>query len=462
MTAAATVSHFSSGFVGTLTRDASDVEGAANPTDAGEAPDQSAPQDATILQDATSSQDANPFEGDAPADGGPVESDSSVDAGTTIVSSLVQGASPTAGSVVAITVDEWSSVPDADGGCTGQVMTGHQQTTVPASALPHQFSFAFSDASTTACNRRTYDISVTDSDSGGNVLASGTNSCGGVFGVPVTCNISLALAATDATIVSGLVQGATPAAGSTVAVVVDEWSSAPDADGGCTGQVMTGRQQTTVPASALPYVFRLSFSDPSTTACTTRTYDVSVTDDDSGGNVVASGTNSCTGTFGAPVSCGVSLVLAPVDAGPPMADGSPDAAVDAGDLLTSTIQFNGTLTGTVPPGASYLYIALMASTDPASTMNNMPFCSPTVPNFGMADNRVVPPTLPATYSFSFGPNLNICGASFEIEAYPLNGSFSQLPGSVVATTPCGRIGTGNTGGGTPIESTSVTCDLALP
>jgi hypothetical protein len=343
MTAAATVSHFSRGFVGTLTGDASDVEDATNPTDAGEAPDQGAP-DATMPQDATASQDASPFEGGAPAEGGLVESDSSVDAGTTLVSGLVQGATPTAGNAVAITVDEWSSASDADGGCTGQVKTGQQQTTIPASALP--------------------------------------------------------------------------------------------------------------------YVFRLSFSDPSTTACTGRTYDVSVTDDDSGGNVVASGTNSCAGTFGAPVSCGVSLVLAPTDAGPPMADASPDASVDAGDLLTSTIQFSGTVTGTMPPGASYLYIALMASTDPASTMNNMPFCSPTVPNPQMASSTVVAPTLPVTYSFSYGPNFNICGASFEIDAYPMNGSFSQLPGSAISRTPCGGIG--NTGGGTQIQSTSVTCDVVLP
>ena len=116
----------------------------------------------------------------------------------------------------------------------------------------------------------------------------------------------------------------------------------------------------------------------------------------------------------------------------------------------------------MPPGASYLYIALMASTDPASTMNNMPYCSPTLPNFQMADNRVLAPTLPATYSFGFGPDLNICGASFEIEAFPMNGALGQLPGSSVGTTLCGRIGTGITGATTQIESTSVTCDVALP
>ena len=121
MTAAATVSHFSRGFVGTLTGDASDVEDAVRTRRMQERPTR-ARRTATVPQDATASQDASPFEGGAPAEGGLVESDSSVDVpATTFVSGLVQGAYPPAGTAVAIVVDEWSSAPDADGGCTGQV-----------------------------------------------------------------------------------------------------------------------------------------------------------------------------------------------------------------------------------------------------------------------------------------------------------------------------------------------------
>lgn len=69
--------------------------------------------------------------------------------------------------------------------------------------------------------------------------------------------------------------------------------------------------------------------------------------------------------------------------------------VDAGSLLNSTIQFTGTVTGTMAPGASYLYIAPMTSTDPLGTMYNQPFCSPVVPNFQMASSIVVTPILPA-------------------------------------------------------------------
>jgi hypothetical protein len=342
MTASATVSHFSSGFVGTPTEDGGSSD--ATSTDGGETPDQDAAEDATILQDATE-QEASLPEGAAPGDGA-TAMDASLDAGTTFV--------------------------------------------------------------------------------------------------------------------SGLVQGATPAGGSTVTVVVDEWSSEPDADAGCTATAQTGHQETTVPAYALPYLFRFYFGDPPTSSCDARTYDVSVSDMDSAGNVLASGSASCAGAFGAPVSCGVSLVLSPTDASTVAADAASDAGVDAGNLLNSTIQFTGTVTGTMPPGASYLYIALKASTDPLGTMNNQPFCSPTVPNFQGAGSVLVAPTLPAAFSFSYGPNASICGAAFEIETYPMTGAYAPLPGSSPGTAQCGYIGTGNTGGTMPIESTSVTCDVVLP
>jgi hypothetical protein len=264
------------------------------------------------------------------------------------------------------------------------------------------------------------------------------------------------------TYVFGIVSGATAGATDTVTVSADESSSEPDADGGCTTLAATGHQQVTFPASALPYFFRFYFAEGPATGCTGRAYKISVTESDSRGILTASGSSSCAAVSGASVGCDVTDVLAPSDAGTPMPEAGADAGFDAGDLLASTIQFAGTVTGTMPPGASFLKVELMASTDPLGVMNSMPFCSPTIPNFQLAADTFLPPTLPATYSFTFGPNPNICGAAFEIEAVPTNANLVLLPGSSASVVSCGRIGTGNTGGGPNLQSTTVTCNVALP
>ncbi len=61
---------------------------------------------------------------------------------------------------------------------------------------------------------------------------------------------------------------------------------------------------------------------------------------------------------GAPVQCPVARVLVPVDSGAPEPS-VPDASspsADAGDPYTSPITFTGTVTGTVPPGASFIRV----------------------------------------------------------------------------------------------------------
>ena len=50
----------------------------------------------------------------------------------------------------------------------------------------------------------------------------------------------------------------------------------------------------------------------------------------------------------------------------PASDAGSDGGAEAGSLLDETIQFSGTATGTVSPGASFLYITLRVATDPSA------------------------------------------------------------------------------------------------
>jgi hypothetical protein len=271
------------------------------------------------------------------------------------------------------------------------------------------------------------------------------------------------------TYVWGILRTAPP--GPTTTVAVDELSSEPDADGGCTAQALTGHQEVTIPTSALPYYFRFYFADAPTSGCTARAYNVSAEYDVDGGLMVYS-TSSCMAAFGASVECDdFTPVFVPIDAsspvqeaGSPASDAGSDGGAEAGSLLDETIQFSGTATGTVAPGASFLYISLRVATDPLGSMNGMPFCTPTV-NTAFNVNggyTFAVPTLPTTYSFSFGPLApQSCGAAFEIVAYPVDANLNPLSGGIGSTTYCGWIGGGG-GGGPELQSTSVTCNISIP
>ena len=64
-------------------------------------------------------------------------------------------------------------------------------------------------------------------------------------------------------------------------------------------------------------------------------------------------------------------------------------------------------------------------------MNGMPYCTPTVNTaFNVLGGYTLAvPTLPATYSFSFGPSYNICGAAFESWPTPWTRISTRCPGA---------------------------------
>jgi hypothetical protein len=277
------------------------------------------------------------------------------------------------------------------------------------------------------------------------------------------------------TFVTGVIEGIN-ASGATVTVDVDELSAIPDGDGGCTGQAATGHQDVSIPASALPYLYRFHFGSSTTPSCTGRSYVVNAVELDADGGVVATGTgDACTGTFGTSVSCPELFVSPPPsDAGAPDASdaGAPEASSstgDGGDPYTMPITFTGTITGNLPPGASYLAVTIVYARHVYATLGNdaAPTCAtPTVLNDNQSAFLV--PTLPLTYSLTVPNDQPLCDASFQLKAYAADAGFRQLSGTTAGITQCGYIG-GCPGqgsqagcGGPEITSTSVTCDTSLP
>jgi hypothetical protein len=266
--------------------------------------------------------------------------------------------------------------------------------------------------------------------------------------------------------------------GTTVTISADEFSSVPGSDGGCTGQIPTGHQQVTIPSSALPYIYRFYFPDGPTSTCTARSYAINVIESAEDGGVLASGSGGCATTAGASIYCGsMGASLLPTDAGAADASDSSTAdaggaGVDAGDAWTSPITFSGTISGTVPPGASWIHVQFTYSYHLYATMGTSQLtCStPTNPTY-TADLNLLP-TLPATYSIPVGYDSpdggpNFCNAGFEVEAYATDASGIQLTGASTGTSQCGCVGGCPTppgyGYGAPaIGSTAVTCNVAIP
>jgi hypothetical protein len=268
------------------------------------------------------------------------------------------------------------------------------------------------------------------------------------------------------TFLSGEVQGAPAslASGSTVTVTASEFSSEPDGDGGCTAEQPTGQQQVTVPASALPYVYRFHFYSMTSSLCEGRRYVVDASERDEAGGLLSSGASTCTGVFGTALNCQVLLPAPPADAGDDASDASfaPEASADAGNPWTQPIQFSGTISGNVPSGASFIRIELHVT----QTLLGIEGCAPE-PDIGLVNATLIAPTLPATYSFTFDPEITadggtgFCFASFTLNAFATDGSMiTMLAGSTAGTTDCGHVGT--SGLGPPIQSTSVNCDVSLP
>jgi hypothetical protein len=135
------------------------------------------------------------------------------------------------------------------------------------------------------------------------------------------------------------------------------------------------------------------------------------------------------------------------------------------------ITFSGTVTGNLPPGASYLAVTIVRARHFYATIegegDGAPTCStPTVVN-DKASTFLVP-TLPATYSITVPNDTPFCDAAFQLQAYATDAGFIQLSGTTAGTTQCGQIGgcpePGSQAGcgGPQITSTSVTCDTSLP
>jgi hypothetical protein len=240
--------------------------------------------------------------------------------------------------------------------------------------------------------------------------------------------------------------------GSTVTVSVDETSSEPDGDGGCTAEARTGHQETTFPAIDLPYIFRYSFGGSPPSGCTGRHYVVVVTDFDSSGNILTSGTNACDTIFGASVDCDVTFPPPeePSDAGSSPADAAPDATYDAGDLFNETIVFSGNVSGVAPAGVSFIAIELEAYVIPVSTGSLGPMCAGGIPAYVANTPSIAPsstqffvPGVATTYSFTvnFTPGRAACYADFKLNYYYANADGSALtPGAETAQgQDCGFI-----------------------
>jgi hypothetical protein len=198
---------------------------------------------------------------------------------------------------------------------------------------------------------------------------------------------------------------------------------------------------------------------------------------DGDGGIVASGTvDGCTGTFGASVYCGnLNLTAIPADASVPdagdaAAPDAPSSGDDGGDPYSSPITFTGTITGNVPPGASYIMVELDHSVHMYATGilgADGPTCAtPTVVNGQYS--TWFDPTLPLSYSITFANNQPFCAASFTAKAYAADANQNILSGATAGTTYCGEVGNcpgpGATAGcGVPlITLTSVTCNVSLP
>ena len=129
-------------------------------------------------------------------------------------------------------------------------------------------------------------------------------------------------------------------------VSVDELSPVPDANGDCTGQATTGHQQVSLPESATPYIYRFHFGATSTPVCTGRSYVVQVTDANSSDVVIASGMNTCAGTFGSTVQCDVALAFLQPEGG-----GADDASGPGSSLVLTPVTSRPATRGrlTIPP-----------------------------------------------------------------------------------------------------------------
>jgi hypothetical protein len=274
------------------------------------------------------------------------------------------------------------------------------------------------------------------------------------------------------TFVTGTINGQ---GGTTVTIAVDEIASVADDAGGCSGQEVTGHQEVSIPGSALPYIYRFHFGSTSTPPCNVRTYKVQVVDSyDADGDVATTGTNTCAGTSGSTVVCGVTLDAPSSEAGASdTSDASPpdasDSGTDAGDLYSEPITFSGTVTGNLAPGASFLMVDLVYTLHEYAVPAGMTTLSCGTPTVQSYDARkMVDPTLPATYSITVGGGTPFCSASYKLTAYPVNALGEQLPGSTTGSTQCGMVGAcpipfGTAGcGGPTITSPSVSCDVSLP
>ena len=133
------------------------------------------------------------------------------------------------------------------------------------------------------------------------------------------------------------------------------------------------------------------------------------------------------------------------------------------------ITFTGTITGNLPPGASYLVVTMVYARHVYATISGVDAgCStPTVLNDNQSAFLV--PTLPLTYSVTVPNDQPLCDAAFQLKAYAADAGFGQLSGTTAGVTQCGWIGETCPGPGSPagcggpeITSTSVTCDTSLP
>jgi hypothetical protein len=298
------------------------------------------------------------------------------------------------------------------------------------------------------------------------------------------------------TSVSGVVRVASPFPyqyGDTVMISVQELSNVPDGSGGCSSQTATGEQQVTIPATALPYLYRLTFPAGVDDPCTGRSYAVQAVASTGDGGLETSGINTCTGTSGGTISCDDVMVAPPseVDAsGADASDGSAvdaadsgdaaDANVDGGNPYFDPIVFTGTITGTVPAGTSWISVQLSSSTHLYATGVGGPgpsCASPTAVCEGEVASELLLPSLPATFTLTVGPTgctgqncgpngEPFCGAQFGLEVFAADANGQWI----VGTTPpspvgCGSIGSppvlfscaGVVGGGPEITSDSVDC-----
>ena len=136
-----------------------------------------------------------------------------------------------------------------------------------------------------------------------------------------------------------------------------------------------------------------------------------------------------------------------------------------GQWTAVPITVSGTLTGNVPPGASWLRVELEYS---FQTLESYTSCAMVV--LGVETGNVPQffvPTLPLTYTIAanLAQNYPICRAAFQLKVYATNANYDQLSSAV--TVPCGTIGgcppsQNFTCGGPKITSSSVICNVSLP